>query len=313
MKLTTLPKWRRRILVYKLFGALPYGNRLFDLVRATVGLNRNFAISRRHYSIVEMSYMLAQAGKSVENKYLVEIGAGWHPVLPALFYGMGAAQIVMTDIVKHIRQSYVKQTLDYLIENVDEIAQIVGVSANQLATRWQRLYPNTKSWLELWDSEGISYKTPFDFTDTSWSANSVDMIYSNSCISYIPVPILEKIFAESARILKPGGWIAHNLMPYDDYATNDASITPLNFLSYDTITWEQIGNCALHYQNRCRPVYYQDLAKRNGLRVLFAEKRQHHLNSAMLDRSKLDAEFRDLPEEELLCAHFLMVAEKNLV
>jgi len=310
MKLKKMPKWQRRVLVYKLFGRLPYGNRLFDLVRATVGLNRNFDISRRHYSIVEMSDMLAQAGKSVEGKQLVEIGAGWHPVLPALFYGMGAARIVMTDIVKHIQQSYVEQTLDYLIAHADEIAQTVGVPANQLSTRWQTLHPKGKAWDRVWHTQGIHYDAPFNFMETRWPANSVDMIYSNSCISYIPFSTLKKIFQESVRILKPGGWIAHNLMPYDDYASNDASITPLNFLRYDAKTWERIGNCALHYQNRCRPADYLKLAERYGLRVLFSKRRQHHLSVTMLDRHQLDAAFRDLSEEELLCAHFSIVAEK---
>ena len=237
-------------------------------------------------------------------------GAGWHPVLPALFYGMGATRIVMTDIVRHIRQFYVEQTLDYLIAHADEIAQTVGVPANQLSTRWQTLHPKGKAWENVWQTQGIHYDAPFNFMKTKWADHSVDMIYSNSCISYIPFPTLEKIFQESIRILKPGGWIAHNLMPYDDYASNDASITPLNFLRYDAKTWERIGNCALHHQNRCRPADYLELAERHGLRVLFSKRRQHHLSATMLDRHQLDAAFCDLSEEELLCAHFSIVAEK---
>jgi len=305
-----LPKWRRRALVYKLFSLFPFGNRLFDTVRATVGLNRNFDLARRHYSIVEMSYMLAQAGKSVKGKDLVEIGAGWHPVLPALFYGMGAKSIVMTDIVKHIQQSYVEQTLDYLIAHVNEVADLAEIPANQLLTRWAGLHPHGKPWQKHWKEHGIEYHAPFDFRKTKWQADSVDMIYSNSCISYIPKRTLEKIFQESARILKPGGWIAHNLMPYDDYASSDPSITPLNFLRYDEEIWERIGNCGLHYQNRLRPIAYLSLAERYGLSIRFLERRQHHIKKKMLIRSDLDEEFRYLPEEELLCAHFLMVVDK---
>jgi SAM-dependent methyltransferase len=305
-----LPKWRRRVLVYKLFSFLPFGNRLFNTVQATVSLNRNFDLARRHYSIVEMAYMLAQAGKSVQGKNLVEIGAGWHPLLPALFYGMGANRIVMTDIVQHMKQSYVEQTMNYLIANASEIANLTCIPANQLLTRWNGLHPHGKPWLKLWNDRGIEYHAPFDFRKTNWQANSVDMIYSNSCISYIPKPSLEKIFQESVRILKPGGWIAHNLMPYDDYASSDSSITPLNFLRYDEETWERIGNSGLHYQNRLRPIAYLSLIERYGLAIQFLERRQHHLNKKMLIRSELDDEFRYLPDEELLCAHFLMVAEK---
>jgi SAM-dependent methyltransferase len=305
-----IPKWRRRALVYKLFSLFPFGNRLFDTVRATVGLNRNFDLARRHYSIVEMSYMLAQAGKSVKGKDLVEIGAGWHPLLPALFYGMGANSIVMTDIVKHIKQSYVEQTLDYLIAHANEVADLTQIHANQLLTRWSGLHPHGKPWQKHWKEHGIEYHAPFDFRKTKWQANSVDMIYSNSCISYIPKRTLEKIFQESARILKPDGWIAHNLMPYDDYASSDPSITPLNFLRYDEERWERIGNCSLHYQNRLRPIAYLSLAERYGLSIRFLERRQHHIKKNMLIRSELDDEFRYLPEEELLCAHFLMVVDK---
>lgn len=305
-----IPKWRRRVLVYKLFSLFPFGNRLFDTVRATVGLNRNFDLARRHYSIVEMSYMLAQAGKSVKGKDLVEIGAGWHPLLPALFYGMGANSIVMTDIIKHIKQSYVEQTLNYLIANANEIANLTQIPANQLLTRWAGLHPHGKPWQKHWNDRGIEYHAPFDFRKTKWQANSVDMIYSNSCISYIPKRNLEKIFQESVRILKPGGWIAHNLMPYDDYASSDSSITPLNFLRYDEETWERIGNTSLHYQNRLRPISYLSLVERYGLSIQFLERRQHHLNKKMLIRSELDDEFRYLPDEELLCAHFLMVVDK---
>lgn len=296
-----LPKWRRRVLVYKLFSLFPFGNCF---------LNRNFDLAPRHYSIVEMSYMLTKAGKSVKGKDLVEIGAGCHPLLPALFYGMGANSIVMTDIVKHIKQSYVEQTLNYLIANASDIANITKIPANQLLTRWAGLHPHGKPWLKLWNDRGIEYHAPFDFRKTKWQANSVDMIYSNSCISYIPKRSLERIFQENARILKPGGWIAHNLMPYDDYASSDPSITPLNFLRYDEDKWEHIGNCRLHYQNRLRPLYYLSLAERNGLSVQFLERRQHHLKKNMLIRNELDDEFRYLPDEELLCAHFLIVAEK---
>lgn len=304
------PRWRKRILIYKLFGFLPFGNHLFDFVRGSVGLSRNFDVGSRQYSIEEMLHMLKNANITVENKTIVEIGTGWHPVLPIFLYAIGAAKVIMTDVVGHIKQSYVEHTLKYLIAHVDELSTLSGVPKNQLSEKFNSLVPNGKPWQDVWQRQNIEYLTPFDFTKTHWSADSLDGIFSNSCISFIPQFILEKIISESFRVLKPGGFFAHNLMPYDDHATYDNTITPLNFLKFSPEEWEKIGNSSLHYQNRLRPAQYLDLLNQNKFKLLFAEKRSHHLKPDMIDRENLAAIFQGLPDEELLCAHFMFVGQK---
>jgi hypothetical protein len=306
-----IARWRQRVLIYKFFAALPFGHRLFDWVRAHLGLNREFDVGKRAYSMEEMQHMLAQVGFSVKGKHLVEIGSGWHPVLPAFFHAMGASRIVMTDIEAHITARYVHQVLDYLTEHADELSQLSSIPASNLRQRWMALRPQGEQWRDIWAEKGIEYHAPLDFTQDNWAADSVDMVYSNSCISYIPEPILRQIFQQAQRILKPAGLMAHNLMPYDDYATTDADITPLNFLRYDEKTWARIGNCALHFQNRLRPQDYLNLLIDTGFTPRFSERRQHHIKTKMLDRSVLADMYQDCADEELLCAHFLVVAEKT--
>ena len=306
-----MEKWRKRALLYKVVSMLPWADYLMDMVRSRLGGLKNFNVGHREYAIAEMIHLLRQAGKRVGGRCLAEIGSGWHPVLPMVFYALGARRVIMTDVHSHMRRVYVEQTLQHLLRRAEDVSKHVNRPASKLRESWNRLRPNNSAWAETWRERGIDYRAPFDFRRTGWPDGSVDMIFSNSCLGYIPTGHLRMIFAESARVLRRGGWIAHNISVDDDYSGTDGSINPLNFLRYSADEWARIGNSRLHYQNRRRPGYYIQLAGESGLQVVCAERLRLTIRQDMLDRAILDPEFRDLSEDELLCSHLLLVAEKR--
>ena len=255
--------------------------------------------------------MLQLSGKTVAGKRLVEIGSGWHPVLPATLYAMGAREIVLTDTATHIRREYVISTLNYLLDHAVEIAGITQVPKDILTKRWLDLFPEEQDWRKTWSTAGITYLAPLDFTNSGLPAGTFDMIFSNSCLGYTPSTVLNGIFAEGVRLLQNGGWVAHNITVCDDYADVDNTISPINFLRYGPVEWESLGNSSIHYQNRLRPYQYGDLAQKHGLRVTLSERMQLKRHDNFPDRSELHPSFRDLPEEELYCSHLLLLAEKE--
>jgi len=305
-----LPKWRRRFWIYKLFETLPYGQWLFDNVRATAGLNRHFDLGRRHYAMTEMWALLQAADKSIEGKVLLEIGTGWHPLMPAFLYGLGAKKIIMTDIQPHIQPRYVRQTLDYLQTHVAQLSDLTAIPANILQRRWQNLAFLGDNWQTVWANAGIHYHITDDLSQTT-AKHSMDVIYSNSCLSYVPAPILKHLFKQSHDLLDEHGWLMHNVMPYDDYSSTDTEIDALNFLRYDHDRWEKQGNCALHYQNRYRPYQYKQLLDETGFSLNTEIRHVHHLKNMSIDRQQLDPAYQQLDEIELRCAHYLFLAEKN--
>ncbi|MDQ2913476.1 MAG: class I SAM-dependent methyltransferase [Chloroflexota bacterium] len=305
-----MERWRRRALAYKAIAKVPHAEQLADLTRVFFGRLRAFDVGGRRRSVEEMARILQVAGKSVEGQRLMEIGAGWHPVLPAALHCGGAETIVMTDIVRHMRRKYVLESLNYLRDHAAEIASPLGIAVDTFQSRLAPLHPGGGRWEDIWESRGIAYKAPSDSTRTGMPAESIDMIYSNFCLSFIPVPVLEAIFDESVRLLRRGGWIAHIITTYDDYASSDPAITPLNFLRFDEREWDRIGNSPIHYQNRLRPSSYLRLAKERGLVVRYSEKVKGHFDATMLDRSVLDAAYREMSDDDLLCAQLLFVAEK---
>jgi predicted small metal-binding protein len=304
-------KWRRKVIAYKTIGYLPFAEKIMDFARSvtiTSRKPRGFPTSIR-----EMLQMLQKADKSVKGKRILEIGAGWQPVLPVLFFGMGTDSILMSDIVKHMRKSYVEATVRQFIDHAREIAGLTSISQDDLELRWRKILPRRGNWVKQWLDLGITYKAPFDMTTSKLPISSFDMIYSYSCMNYIPLVQLRRIFSESTRLLVRSGWIAHNIHVYDDLQSVDpeTEITRMNFLCFSEKEWDRIGNCKLHYQNRLRPSSYVALARENSFRVVYSEMCPLCVPAGTLDRAKLDEEFKCLPDEEILCRHFLLVAEKG--
>jgi len=305
-----LPHWRRTVLAYRVIGALPGGEHLFDWYKVSFGGLRRFDLARRGYLLREMPMLLRGAQATIEGKDLIEIGAGWHPLLPVVFHGMGARSIVMTDISRHLRQELVEQTVEFCLEHADEIAALVDADAATLKVRWSALRPGRNRWLDVWESRGITYAAPMDFGHSGLPAESVDIVYSNSCLNYVPMSNLREIAAESTRILRPGGQALHDISVYDDLASGQPSIPGWNFLKFGDEEWERIGNSRIHYQNRCRPISYAALVVESGMRIVWDEHILGSLGEADLDRSVLDPRFKALPAEEILCWHYLLAAER---
>jgi SAM-dependent methyltransferase len=257
-----------------------------------------------------MARLLRAAAVSVHGKDLVEVGAGWHPLLPVFLYGMCARSIVMTDLRSRMTGSLVESTIEYFLAHSSELADVAGCAEEDLHRRWAALLPRGRNWNDAWQDQGITYRAPLDFARSQLPSESADLVYSNSCLNYVPAPDLGGIITESLRILRPGGFIAHNIHVYDDLAGRDPSIRPWNFLRFSADEWQRLGNCTAHFQNRWRPQDYFDLATGSGMVVLHEERIPFATNSGAIDRSELHADFSSLPAEEIRCGHYLLVARK---
>jgi hypothetical protein len=295
--------WQRKIALMRLFSVLPAGDRLFDLFRYYFGGLRTHNLDKRWYSIDEMLRMVREANIPVAGKDLAEVGSGWHPLMAPMFYGLGAGSIRMTDISPHAKTEFVDVAVDYLLRHAREVSELSGVAAETLEKRWREILPKGRNWKEIFAAHGITYSAPLDFTKSGWPDGCVDLVFSNSCVGYIPEPILRGIFAESFRILRKGGFFAHNIDPVDVLTGN------LNFLKFSREEWERIGTCKLHYQNRLRPANYVDIAAKAGFNVVMQE-RLPFPKPPQINRAQLHSDFRDLPDSELLCFHFLIAGQK---
>jgi hypothetical protein len=297
-----MKKWERKIALMRVLGTLPYGDRLFDMFRVYSGKFSKHNLEVRWKNVTEMLRILRGGAISVEGKALAEIGSGWHPVFAPLMYGLGAASVQMTDISPHARDEFVKASVRFLLSHAADISKLSGVAQERLETRWRALLEEGP-WRQVFASHGLQYTAPLEFSEAPWGEKSLDLVFSNSCLGFIPKPVLKPIFAASYHFLRSGGSIAHNIDGVD------CLIGGLEFLKFSSEEWERVGCCKLHYQNRQRPMDYIQLAQAAGFEITY-EERTPLPNPQILNRQALHADFKDLPEPELNCFHFLLAARK---
>ena len=307
-----MQSWRKRFLIYKILGALPYGQGMMNTIRRRVSNLSDYDFKTRAYLFEDFRSLYAENILPVNGSSFIEIGAGWHPVLSLILYGLGAKRVVLTDVYRHMRCQYVQQTINYVrSEGVAALSKLEDdLDLKSFQERLDALVGAESTVFERLEEVGIEYQAPLDFCKNPFHDDEFDCIVSNSCLGYIPAPILQGIFQESSRVLRPGGCMFHSIHVLDDYSGTDKTISRVNFLQYSAEEWERIGNTSLHYQNRLRPRDYVRMAQNVGFDIEIEDR--IHMEIPGHSTASLAPEFQTLPEEEIFCRRLFLVARRQL-
>ena len=198
--------------------------------------------------------LLGDAGANLSGTVL-ELGTGWLPVVPLLFYLAGADRLLLTDIHRLMDERTVEEAKRVLREHAARVAAGLGLAESLVRARLDRPFPY--DYLVPWN--------PRDLTDAS-----VDVVISRTVLEHIPVDVLESYIPEFARILRPGGMMCHLIDNSDHWQHHDKNLSRLHFLKYeDDLFWRAL--CVRRYQNRLRHSEYMSLFERHGFTPLFVE------------------------------------------
>ena len=135
---------------------------------------------------------------------------------------------------------------------------------------------------------GITYKAPYDATQTELGDKSINACISSVTLEHIPKKNIIEIFTELQRILTDGGIVSATIDYSDHYAHTDASISLLNYLHYSELEWEYF-NHSCHYQNRLRHNDYMEIFSSCGFEIveeeLFYQEKviSDHLKNKFMD------------------------------
>jgi SAM-dependent methyltransferase len=146
----------------------------------------------------------------------------------------------------------------------------------------------------------IDYQAPADASKTGLPPHEIDVVFSNSVLEHIPKLTLEAIFAESWRILVPGGIVFHSVNCGDHYAYTDSTVGQLNYLQFTSREWELLWNNDVQYQNRLRAIDFLELARKHDFEITRDTSKVLPERLDELRRlPKIAPEFRRYSDEEL--------------
>lgn len=302
--------WRRRVLMFKLMGGLPFSRNVMDLLRHRLAGLGDYDFSKRIYIGKDFASLLSGEIFPLQGSSLVEIGSGWHPLLPILLHGLGAERVVMTDVARHMRADYANQAVEYLRRDGEDLISGFSVDQERFKTRIEALAGGADGIFDRFRNAGMEYLSPLDFRDTGFKDGEFDCVFSNSCLGYVPFPLLAGIFTEAARIVRPDGFFVNNIHVYDDFCRDGSEITPVNFLRFSEHEWNRVGNSGIHHQSRLRPRDYVKIASEAGFEILREDRVFEQLPDFNPSEVELHADFQGLPDEEIRCRNLFLVGRR---
>jgi len=305
-----ISKWIIKAVVQKGISYLPASRKInyFFQKYVTGGVHlsdEHFALKIGH-ARDHLGYLREIKGEQKE-RTILELGTGWYPVIPILFYLTSMGRVISVDIQQWMTRKTQQDTIlkfKHWKDSglLDDLREVI------IPIRWELLM-DVLIKPDNYNKEDINRLialTPLvaDARNLSLQKESVDFICSNNTFEHIPQEILRDILVEFKRVLHPNGLMSHFIDMSDHFAHFDSRITIYNFLQFSKKNWGLLDN-SIQPQNRLRFRDYLDMYHQTGLHVTREEIREGSLLE--LERVKVHPEFSTYSPQELAISHAYII------
>jgi len=299
-------KWWMKIGVFKALSLTPGGSALYrwvqenltgSLVPTSDRVTQKIDVGLRYYRYLKS----AGADSLLSHGKHVDIGSGWHPTIPLLFYCLGSNAQVLADVVPVMTGETAGQTAATFSKIVrsgrfpelapERLARLTSVS-------WSDWPPRELGW---------EYRAPY----MDWLAeqsSSLDLATSTQALLHVPRGVLSFLFRLLHRSLKPGGFFLATVHLRDLFADADPGITPYNHLRYSPWIWNRLACSPLMSYNRLKAPDYRRLLLEAGFIIKEFQVDPGH--PELLEKIRIHPIFRSYSKEELSAYHLFWAAQK---
>lgn len=303
--------WVLKAHLQRLAARLPGGRSTYYIGQRLVGGMRNFSIKSKTGQWGRLVSGLDQSSVHVESARALEIGTGWAPIIPLLFWLSGQDRCDAYDVTQLLRPALVEATAQQLVDLCRTSAQpeITARFVPQRVALLQELVIKKTPAMVLLQQCGIHYHAPADASASGLANASLDLVYSNTVLEHVPQPTIAALFAEAFRVLRPGGVMVHLIDLSDHFAHADPSITSINFLQFSEQQFARY-NTIFCYQNRLRPRAYEQMVKDQGFKILYWVPKLNERALEALPTLSISADFTGHSLEELCTSSICVVAQR---
>jgi SAM-dependent methyltransferase len=249
------------------------------------------------------------AVRSLEGAAVLEVGSGWQPMIPMLFSLAGAQRVFLTDLNVLLRPDTFAAAVRAVRAQRQTILDSPKVDP-AIFDHALREDPGTPMAGRL-EELRLVYLAPCDCRRLELPAATVDVVTSRACLEHIPPDVLEDIFRESHRLLKPGGLACHWVDPSDHWEHHDKRLSRINFLKYPDAVFRWTYLNPLNYQNRLRHPEYAQLLAHTGFRVVREQRQVDEASLRTLSHMRVAERFRKFSNEDLATVDSLFLAVRG--
>lgn len=146
----------------------------------------------------------------------------------------------------------------------------------------------------------VAYVTPWECARVPREA--YDLVLSHSVLEY--VEDLDTVFASMAMMLKPGGWMSHQV----DFSSLGITHAWNGHLAYGPFAWWLVRGRRRHAPNRRLASEYLSALDRHGFEVVWSARYEDALG---LGHADVAATFRAAPPRDIGCHSLFVVARRR--
>lgn len=307
-------RWTIKARIQRLLSRVPGGASVYYVGQRWFGNFRNFSVSAKVRQGVTCLEYLDRLGADITGWRTVEIGTGWTPIIPIVFWLNGQLECDTFDVTPLLKRDLLLKTIQQLSDRPDMVTPRTATPEKRdaIADKLRRLVnqcsvaPSVASTLHAC---GIRYHAQRDASETDLPARSIDLVFSNVVLEHVPLTDVHRLFGEARRILRPNGYMVHLIDPSDHFSHGDSSISPVNFLRFSAAEFARY-NTPFLFQNRVRASTWRSLVEAHDFTIRTWDCVVNETALRMLPTLPIDAEFKGLAPEDLCTTAIWVVAQR---
>jgi len=305
-----MPHWLIKSFVHRTISSLPRRQFWNGIFQSCLTHSTGCTVRQFEGKVTECAEHLAafRASQGAVDFTVLDLGTGWHPIIPLGLFLCGAREIWSLDIEPLLRASGLKRTLDYYCDygRRRELRKLLPAFQAERLAQLDSLRGDALQFSPADLLKRINFHVLVkDAQKTGLPDGCVDFFFSSGVLHHIPRPVLEGIIAEFRRLARPGAIMTHRINLRDQFSSFDSSITPVNFLRYTAAQWRWLDS-PLISQSRLRISDYRRIFTEAGFQMLREDNTS--APAEVLDKVALAPEFRHYSPQDLLVVHTFLTS-----
>ncbi|NLA35292.1 MAG: class I SAM-dependent methyltransferase [Actinobacteria bacterium] len=299
-------KWLAKAAVQRVISFSPHKHELNHRLQRFTGrdgidgghvVNRASMV-RRHLQALEMIGVERSGASLPAGTSVLELGTGWHPVVPMIFFLVGADRIVTVDHVDHLTAAALAHTAQVVLGAVDD-GSLRGEVGDLVPERVEllRSLAGSGATTDLATSvAALRLERAIGDVMALRLDEPVDIVVSNHVLEHLPEAILAPVLAACFELCRPGGVMSHAADMIDHGHYVDERLGEFNFLRFTERQWRIVGN-DVQYENRLRLPSYRAAYAAAGVPIDHEEVLRSDVSEIL--RIPIAREFRHLSLDDL--------------
>ncbi|MGQ0665969.1 MAG: class I SAM-dependent methyltransferase [Nitrospiraceae bacterium] len=304
-------KWQLKLLKNSIIGVLPIPvQERARTIKRRISPHQLEIDVRTLKQGLQQVRMLKTSGCDPSSKDYLELGTGWSPIIPVVFYLAGCKSLTLVDRQRLMDDHTFQATCRQLIGHSQEISEKLKIQKETVENKLVILsnLPLKSALREI----NCNYLAPYDLLETNIPDQSIDVVTSRAVLEHIPPRIVRSLFGEFNRLLRKDGAMCHIIDNSDHWEHNDKSIPRLNFLKYSQTTFGLMSAMnPLDYQNRLRHSEYKKMIEDAGFRVVYDESSPDEKAMTDLKSIRINPFFNQFSEDDLAILTSCIVVRKQ--